>query len=318
LSPVILNWNEKRLYIKHMKRYAGVFALTLLLAQGTGSAASREQQEMQRDIAQLQDQIRMLQSTFDQKMATMQTLVEQALEAGNKANTNVSVLNSSVTQTLDRELKGALVPVTGLAARVGNIANDVSDVKNSIADLNTQLNRQHQLLTDINNAIKVLQSPAAAPPPSGVPSASAAPPPAAALWTGASSDYSSGKADLAAQEYADFLRYYPDDPNAAQAQFLIGQIHSAQGKYDQAVMDFDAVLERYPDNKYTTDAYFMKGMALKVSGHRDAAVTEFRALIKKYPRSDRATEAADQLRSMGLSPAATSSAAAAGAARHKK
>ena len=55
---------------------------------------------MQRDIAQLQDQVRTLQSGFDQKMAALQTLVQQALDAGNKANTSVSVLNASVTQTL--------------------------------------------------------------------------------------------------------------------------------------------------------------------------------------------------------------------------
>ena len=55
---------------------------------------------MQRDIAQLQDQVRTLQSGFDQKMAALQTLMQQALDAGNKANTTVSVLNASVTQTL--------------------------------------------------------------------------------------------------------------------------------------------------------------------------------------------------------------------------
>jgi len=59
-------------------------------------------------------------------------------------------------------------------------------------------------------------------------------------------DYSGGKADLAAAEFNDFIRFYPNDPNAATAQFYIAQIHYSQGRYDQAVMDFDAVLERYP------------------------------------------------------------------------
>src|SRR4051812_32631016 len=117
-----------------MKRYAGVFAFALLMVPGTGSAASREQQEMQRDIAQLQDQVRTLQSGFDQKMAALQTLVQQALEAGNRANTGVSVLNASVTQTLDRELKGALLPVAGLSSKLDNVENTVSNVANSVAD----------------------------------------------------------------------------------------------------------------------------------------------------------------------------------------
>ena len=114
-------------------------------------------------------------------------------------------------------------------------------------------------------------------------------------------DYSGGKADLSASEFNDFIRFYPNDPNAATAQFYIAQIHYSQGKFDQAVMDFDAVLERYPEGKMTPDAYFMKGMALKSSGHRDAAAIQFRELIKKYKTSDRAVQAQEQLRAMGLS-----------------
>ena len=295
-----------------MKRYIGALILFLLLTPVAGYPASKEQMEMQRDIAQLQDQVRTLQSGFDQKMAALQTLVEQALDAGNKANTNVSVLNASVTQTLDRELKDALRPIAGLTAKVDNSNNDLSDVKNSMADITTQLNRIQQLLADMNNAIKVIQAPAAPPPPSNTNPDGAvkrAPPPANVLWEGARGDYNSGKSDLAANDYAEFLRDYPDDPNAPEAQFVIGEIHLGQQKYDEAVMDFDAVLERYPENKLTPDAYFMKGMALKQGGHRDLAATEWRTLIRKYPHSDRKNQAVEQLRAMGLSPGPATAAA---------
>src|SRR5215472_15423954 len=111
-----------------MKRYIGGIALFLLLTPA-GFSASKEQQEMQRDIAQLQDQVQRLQSSFDQQMTAIRTLVEQALEAGNKANTSVSVLSREVTQTLDRELKDSLRPVAGLSAKVDNANNDLNDVK---------------------------------------------------------------------------------------------------------------------------------------------------------------------------------------------
>src|ERR1700686_4654679 len=123
-----------------MMRFIGVLGLSTLPIPVAGFAASREQQEMQRDIAQLQDQIRTLQSGFDQRMAALQTLVEQALDAGNKTNTNVSVLSSSVAQTLDRELKDALRPVAAVAAKVDNLNNDSAEVRNSLADLTTQMN----------------------------------------------------------------------------------------------------------------------------------------------------------------------------------
>src|SRR5271156_2399873 len=124
-----------------MMRYTSVLALSLLLIPGAGFAASKEQQEMQRDIAQLQDQVRTLQSGFDQKMAALQTLVQQALDVGNKANTNVSVLNSSVTETLARELRDRLTPVAGLTAKVDNLTNDNADMRNSLGDLSAQVNK---------------------------------------------------------------------------------------------------------------------------------------------------------------------------------
>jgi tol-pal system protein YbgF len=304
-----------------MKRLICILALSNVLLPGSIFAASKEQQEMQRDIAQLQDQVRMLQSGFDQRMASLQTLIEQALDAGNKTNTNVSVLNNNLTQTLDRELNDKLRPVAALTAKVDNLANDSGEIRGAMTDLTTQMNRMIQLLTDMNNAIKVMQAPAAAPPPSntnpdaigpggppGSPRTGSAPP-ASVLYSNANNDYSTGKSDLAIDDFNEFLRFYPDDPFAANAQYYIGQIHYSQKKYDLAKTDFDAVLERYPESKVTPDAYFMKGMALKTLARRDAAAEQFRTVVRKYPHSDRAPEAQEQLRAMGLTAAGPATAA---------
>lgn len=288
-----------------MKRPICALAVFVILLPGSMFAASKEQEEMQRDIAQLQDQVRTLQSTVDQKMATLQTLTEQALDAASKGNTNVSVLSSGIRDTLDRELKDALRPIAGLSAKVDNLSNDSGEIRNSLADLTAQMNKIIQLLTDMNNAIKVLQTPPAPPP--AAPGAdttgaqTSARPPAAVVWSNAVNDYASSKSDLAAGEFANFVRDYPDDPQASTAQIYIGQIHLAQMKYDQAVMDFDAVLERYPESKDTVDAYFLKGMALKYLNRPTAAAEQFRNVIKKYPHSDRASQAQEQLRQLHLS-----------------
>ena len=163
--------------------------------------------------------------------------------------------------------------------------------------------------TDISNAIKVIQSPPAAPPPAANdPGAAAAPAgpggvppiPAQVLWANATGDYSGGKLDQAVTDFNDFLHFYPNDPNASAAQLQIGAIHSLQAKYDLAIADFDAALVRYPDNKRAPDAWFMKGQALKNAGRRGEAAETFRTLIRKYPSSDQAAEAKDQLRALGL------------------
>jgi TolA-binding protein len=288
-------------------RFIHIVAIATLLVPGCTFAASREQQEMQRDIAQLQDQVRALQSGFDQKMAALQTLVQQAVDAGNKANTTMSVLNAGVTSTLDRELRDRLTPVAGLSVKVDNATSDISELKNSVGDLASQMNKVLQAVNDVNLALKVIQSPPAAPPPvAGGQAPATTRPPAQTIYTNAVNDYNGGKLDLALGEFNDFIEFYPDDPYAANAQLTIGQIHLMQHKADLAVKDFDAVLERYPDNKVTSTAYLQKANALQVAGHRDAAVTELRTLIKKYPSSDDAKQAREQLRALGVSATPTS------------
>lgn len=318
-----------------MRCFRLITVATVLFA-GRGFAASKETQELQRDVAQLQEQVRTLQSGFDQRMAALQVLVQQAVDSSNKANTGLTVLNSSVGRDLERTLQTGLNPVMGVATKINNVSNDTAELRNSVSDLTVQVNKIVQQLNDISNAVKVMQAPQAAPPPSNTnpgagagfspnsstPGPQASAPPASALSSGttppapaatmfnhASNDMNTGKGEFAAQEFADFIRYYPNDPFAPTAQFYIGQIHYTGGNLEQATKDFDAVLERFPENKMTVEALFLKGMSLKQSGHRDAASTEFRSLIKKYPRSDRASQASEQLRSMGLS--ATSPAAAA-------
>ena len=296
-------------------RLVNILAIATLLSPACMFAASKEQQEMQRDIAQLQDQVRALQSGFDQKMATIQTLIQQAVDSGNKLTSGVSVLSSSVGQTLERELRDRLTPVAGLSAKVDKLDNDSAELRNSVGDLQAQVNKILQLLADVNNAVKVIQvTPAQPPPPqSGVgigpgQAAQAAPPPAGVVYGAARGDYLGGNKELAANEFADFIKFYPDDPQAAAAQLTIGQIHYSQGKYELAAADFDAVLERYPDSKSTPSAYFLKGMALKDSSHRDKAIPVFRTLIKTFPTSDEAKSAREQLKILGVSAVAPAAA----------
>jgi TolA-binding protein len=155
-------------------------------------------------------------------------------------------------------------------------------------------------LTDLNNVIKALQAPAAAPPASpgmpvsgaGVPgpgdaSAAGVPPvKATTLYENALKDKQSGKADLALGEFQDYIRFYHDTDAAAAAQYYIGEIHYSQEQYDAAIQDFDKVLEAYPNNNKTADAHYMKGKTLAKIGQRKAAAKEFLAVVTDFPHSD--------------------------------
>lgn len=285
----------------------------LLAPVSAPAAASKEMQELQRDVAQLQDQIKTLQGASDAKFAALQALIQQTLDMANRTNTTVSALSSGVTQTMQSEMRGVrdqLAPVPGLSVKLDNASSDISDLRSAVTNLNAAMNKQQQLLSDINNQLKLMQAPPAAPPSaegSAAPAGVAAPPPTGqTLFQNGVRDMNAGKSELALSEFAEFLHLYPNDGNAPSVQYNIGEIHYQEGQLEQAVKDFDSVIEQYSDAQITPGAYLMKGLALKNAKKPAAAITVFKALVAKFPGSDEAGKAHTQLTLMGASvPAAT-------------
>jgi len=175
----------------------------------------------------------------------------------------------------------------------------VAEVRNQMADMNTQMNKLMQIVGDLSASVKVLSAPPVAPPGPSVGQQAPPPPDAGAIFNNAVRDQNGGKLDLAISEYQDFLKFYPDNPNAARAQYNIGENHYTKQLYDQAAQDFDAVIKNYPeDEQLTPQAYFMKGMALK-STNKTGAIAAWRAVVSKYGHSDAAAQAKEQLRAVG-------------------
>jgi tol-pal system protein YbgF len=126
------------------------------------------------------------------------------------------------------------------------------------------------------------------------------------LYNNALRDYNTAKYDLAAQEFAQFMKFYPQHELAGNAQFYLADIEYQQKNYEAAVADYDKVLEQYPSGNKTPTAELKKGFALIELGQRDAGIRELRTLIARYPRSIEATQAQDRLRRLNAPAAANS------------
>ncbi|MGA3097613.1 MAG: tetratricopeptide repeat protein [Bryobacteraceae bacterium] len=282
------------------------------------AAANKDMQELQRDVAQLQDMVKSLQRSQDEKFAALQVLVQQSVNVANDANKSVAVIQSSLQQSL-RDQEGKVVaPVVGLGGRMDSMSNDFRGLQNSVSDLTALINKMQTQLSDIKDTLKVMQTPPPAPPPAagaapvGTGGAASAPPlPASDLYTNAEEDRRAGHADLALQEYGDYLKYYGNTALAPNAQFYVGLVHYNQGSFETAAQDFDAVLERYPtDNARVPQAFYYKGMSLLKLDQKTKAGEEFRQLIDKFPDHDLAKQACTELKGMGLRCAAPAKAPA--------
>jgi TolA-binding protein len=291
--------------------------------------ASKEIMELQRDVALLQDQVRNLQSTLDQKVSAIQTLTQQTLDSVNRTNTAVAVMENRFNDAMKQQQQSLNGPVANVGQKLDALSDDFRAVRESVLDMNTRMGKLDAKIADLENLINTIRSPAAPPPPAGTtPSsdsnAGATPgagpfgttaasgaagggPPAGlqagTLYTSAYSDQLAGKYDIAFQEFSDYLKYFSNTDLAPNAQYYIADIYYRKADYSNALTAFDAVLEKFSDNPKTPDARYMKAMCLAKLGRNDSAAKEFRDVYTRYvsDHPDIAAKAKAQLREMGLS-----------------
>jgi tol-pal system protein YbgF len=275
--------------------------------------ASKEILELQRDVAMLQEQVRLMKSAQDEKFAAMLALVQQTLESVNRTNTTLAVMENKFNDTMKQQQLSVSQPVASVGQKLDQMSEDFRAVRESVLDMNTRMGKLDAKMADLQNLFTTIQRPAPPPPgtspSSGETTQAPSGPPAGMqagdTYTNAFRDYRGQKYDLALQEFSDYLKYFSKTDLAPNAQYYIGDIYYRKGDYENALQAFDAVLEHYSENSKTPDSHFMKGMSLRKMEKRDAAAREFRDVYAKYPDSEVAASAKEQLKQMGLSVGAT-------------
>ncbi|MFN8688308.1 MAG: tetratricopeptide repeat protein [Acidobacteriota bacterium] len=255
--------------------------------------------EIQRDVALLQNEVRSMKSSMDEKFAALNVLVQQSLETANKSNTALAILDKTMTDKLREQQSALNAPVAGVNTKVDQMTTEFALMKESVAELSELVKKLQGQLSDMNNAIRTLS----APPPPPAPAAQTGPPPGVtseSLYTAALAARNGGQLDFAARQFEDYLKFFPTEPYAPNAYFNLGMVYMSLNRYDDAVRQLDAVLENFPDFPKAPDAQLEKGRALAKGGQRTAAVNELRTLIKKSPNSPQAALAKDELKALGM------------------
>jgi len=288
-----------------------LLGLTILLAAGLlpPSLMAQKREDfiaLQRDVAQLQDQIKQMQTEQNQKLAALQTLIQQALDNSTKVNAEMVSLQNSLRTGLAEQQNRTAAPLATLNNKVNQVSEDVGAIKENVADVENRLTKLDSKLSDISTAVRTLSTPPPAPPTQTTAQAGgpAIPPgvTAESLFENGRRDYASAKDDLAMQEFADYVKYFPKSENAPDAMYYQGMIYdrAKPPQYDDAIQAFDAVVERYPENPKTPEAQYMKGVDLMKSGRKPEAAAEFRDFLKTYPNHPDAGKAQAHLRELGV------------------
>lgn len=275
-----------------------IAVLLTVLAPAAGWGQKKEIVELGRDLALLQEEVRSMKQSQDQRLSGIEASLKTILDQLNATSRQVTVLDSGLRERVERSVTGQM---TALGGKIDGLGQDFSFVRESVAEVNSRLNKLQQQVVDLSNVIKTMQAPPAPPPAAEAPGT---PPPgisAASLYQDARRDKSSGNSDLALKGFTDYLAWFGSTDAAPEAQYFIGEILYEQKKYQEALQAFDKVLEAYPRNPKTLDAHFMKGRSLVRLGQRNEGADEFREIVRLSPKSDIAARARVELKDLGLS-----------------
>jgi tol-pal system protein YbgF len=272
-------------------------ALGLWLAgPGPGHAQKREYAQLQRDVQILQEQVRELQRSYDERNAILKTLLEQTLDAVNRMQGNVSAVEKSVQAAQ----ANTNIQVDALSTQVQSLRDTVDELRARLGMISQEVAETRNVLQTVDARLAPLSLGDTAPPgaaPSGPPASQV--PSADVLYSTALRDFISGKYDLARQEFLDYLKYYGRTQLAGNAQFYIADTYYQQKDYRRAVTEYDKVFAQYPGSYKIAASHLKKGYALLELDDREKGVAELRSLVEKFPGTEEAKWAQARLERLG-------------------
>jgi tol-pal system protein YbgF len=291
---------------------AAVFAGALggsLIGPRPAEAVAREIIDLQRDVTTLLQGQKDMSTQITQDHTVLKTLVEQASDNVGKLNATMGSVQKSVQDVQANS-----------GARLDTMSTQVQGLSDNLEEIKSRLGKLNQQLVDLQSAVQSIDSkisgsaPASTTPntnpprPSNDVSSNSAPlaggnspaPSADMLYSNGLRDITSGKYDLARQEFHDYLKYYGDTDLASNAQFYLGEIAYHQKQYQDAVAEYDKVLTVYPKSFKLAPARLRKGMALLDLGQKTAGVRELREVVRRYPGTEEERAARAKLKELGV------------------
>lgn len=273
--------------------FPAILALTAaVLSAVPASAQSRREMQMMADIRMLQEQTQQmqqqLQAALDAINAQLKAISSRVDEQA--ANTRKSFADQKLT-----------VDQFGTDLRVVRERIDESNVR--ITSLSQEVEALRLAIPQMTAAPPDVPIDPNAPPVSDVPAPAAPAPPLTMspgmspqrLFSTALADFTAGQWTLCIDGFNTYLKTFPRNDNADDAQWYIGDCYYSDGKFTEAIDAYNRVITGYPKGDRVPDAYYKMGLALERMKQYDRAREAWESLTKLFPDSDLARLAKQRL-----------------------
>jgi tol-pal system protein YbgF len=193
------------------------------------------------------------------------------------------------------------VDLTSIQAQLNQLSGDQRDLAGRLERLQDNVTLVEARLLDQQKTIEKLRQGAAAQkvtppgemaastPATGVlagPSESvSAPGSPTEIYLQAFADYASGRFAPAIDGFQTFLRHYPHNDYAGNAQYWLGECYYSRQEYTLAVAAFRKTVETYPQGGKTPDALLKLATTLQQMNEAGQAQEALRLLHSRYPDS---------------------------------
>jgi tol-pal system protein YbgF len=273
-----------------IQRYSMVATVLagLCLAGAPAWGVNRDMVELQTQVQNLQDSLTHMQQSFDERMGVMKNLLDQNTDSMNKASAAVNNLQT----TLQKQQGDSTGHVDQLSGQIQSLNDSLDELKARLAKVSKQLEDMQAAQQNLNTQSTQAQQQAQAPPPD-------------VLYANALRDYNAGKNDIAAQEFGDYIKFYPSTDLAGNAHYYLAEVEFRQANYPQAIKDYDEVIQNFSTGNKAPAAQLKRGYSLIELGQKNDGVAELRRVIQRYPRSNEALQAREKLQQLGVPAAGT-------------
>ena len=206
--------------------------------------------------------------------------------------------------------------LTQLQQQLSDNQSDIDSLRGQIQESQYQLNqvveRQKQILLQIDGlssggGTTGAQSPSSASEQGAAASAPAASSGAPASTGDANTDYNAAIAlvkdasrqDDAMAAFQNFVKKYPDSTYQPNANYWLGQLNYNKCKKDDAAYYFASVVKNYPKSPKAPDAMFKVGVIMQDKGDTAKAKAVYQQVVSKFPGTDGAKQAQKRLNALG-------------------
>jgi tol-pal system protein YbgF len=185
-----------------------------------------------------------------------------------------------------------------LAGQIEALRTEVARMRGQIEVMQNQVEtvdkRSKDLYVDIDTRLRKLEQvkeAAVEKPPAEV-----GPSPAEVkAYESALNLFKAGNYPLAVSAFQLFLYTYPNGKLAPNAQYWMGNTHSAQGQHKLAIADHQKLLATWPEDAKAPDALVAIANSQEALGDRRSAQKTLEGLVGKYPQSPAAASAKQRL-----------------------